>query len=62
MKDEESGNYFTDKEKKSILNEVLVDDQGKVYAVESTGIVMLSPVDNVTQIAYTPDPTAKKDT
>ena len=44
-----------------MLNEVIVDDKGTVYVVESTGVVLLSPVDNVTQIAYTPDPSAKKD-
>ena len=44
-----------------MLNEVIVDSEGTVYAVESTGVVLRSPVDNITQIAYSPDPSAKKD-
>ena len=48
VKDEATGNYYTDSDKKAMLNEVIVDIEGTVYAVESTGVVLRSPVDNIT--------------
>ena len=52
VKDETSGNYFTDESMTTMISEVVVKD-GIVYAVELTGKVLISPDDLVTQVPYT---------
>ena len=52
MKDEVSGNYFTDANMLTMISEVVVKDD-KIYAVDTNGKVLLSPEDNITQIPYT---------
>ena len=44
-----------------MLADVVVDGN-KVYAEDVNGIVLVSTADNVTQIPYTVDPNAQKDT
>ena len=61
VKDEVSGNYFTDANMLTMISEVVVKDD-KIYAVDTNGKVLLSPEDNITQIPYTQDLTAQKDT
>ena len=45
----------------TMLADVVVDGN-KVYAEDVNGIVLVSTADNVTQIPYTVDPNAQKDT
>ena len=52
VKDEVSGNYFTDANLLTMLGEVVIKDD-KIYALEINGEVLLSPVDGITQIPYT---------
>ena len=52
VKDEVSGNYFTDANLLTMLSEVVIKDD-KIYALEINGEVLLSPEDGITQIPYT---------
>ena len=52
VKDEVSGNYFTDANMLTMINEVVVKDD-TIYAVELNAQVLLSPIDGITQIPYT---------
>ena len=47
VKDLETGNYFTDATKTTMLDEVVVKED-KIYVPEATGRVVLSPDDNLT--------------
>ena len=52
VKDEGSGNYYTDANMLTMISEVVVKDD-TIYAVELNGAVLISPEDNVTQVPYT---------
>lgn len=60
MKDEATGNYYTDASKLTQIADVILNG-ALVMTVDPNGIVGVSTADGVTQIPYTLDPFGQKD-